>query len=467
MGNFYVLEPQTEKIQSNPSSHEAIRIGAHEMTYIISQDFPDSLALTAAALWSLFDNALDEKPGCKCTFIVPGGSFLQCRERWKGWLVWHLTIGGSDSNPCRGDQCHLNVRVSLSEEQDCVTIQTTTPCILGWYVESRTEPTTPLWDSLPVSDSFKKRELTSYLLKELQIQAQLSASLVANPLIGGAATFGKVYYGIEGSIDNTSLLALETAAVATVLIYDELRGVHLLCEGADIIELICLQYLRRLGLQNSDLPAFNHYTPLERCRTWYSSAFVLRSGNQISGDQLVRQATSIVSQLQNAVEKAYKVSLPYWSLEEVIRGGVINPVKRPHAKTASWEALASQSPPLILAIGSIHEPLLSASGQPFSRPASRGHIKILQRFTASEPSGLITDLQRMRIWFGRAEFIQSMTLCRTEDTVQFGNDQDDYDFVLKVTEYQKDEQANSSILKEFFCDPCVAGSRAECVHFVR
>ncbi|KAL9607641.1 MAG: hypothetical protein Q9167_007464 [Letrouitia subvulpina] len=464
-GNVHILASQPEKIRSNPESHKEVKDDARDITYMISRHFPGSLVLTAAALWSLFDNILEENPRCKCTFIVQGGAYLQCREQWKGWLVWHLATGESNPNLCKGDQCHLNVRVSFSEEQDCVTIQTTKPCILGWNVESRTEPTTPLWDILPVTRSFKRKELTSYNLKELQVQAQLSAPLVVNPLIGGAATFGKTHYGIEESIDSTSLLALEVAAVATVLIYDEFRGVHLLCEGADIIELICMQYLRRLGLQNSDLPAFNHHTALGRCRTWYSSAFVLRSGNQISGDQLVRQATSIVSQLQNAVEKASKVSLPYWLLEEVIRGGLIHPVKRPHAKKASWEALASQSPPLILAVGSIHEPLMSATGQPFSRPAARGHIRLLQRFTASESSGVITDLSRMGIWLTRAEFIQNMTLCRTNDTVQFGNDRNDHDFVLQVKDCQTDEKANKSF--EELCRVCIDGSISNCVHFIR
>lgn len=171
----------------------------------------------------------------------------------------------------------------------------------------------------------------------------------------------------------------------------------MLCEGADIIELICVQYLRALGLQNSAMPTFNHSTPRGRLLTWYNSVFDSRIGRQISGDHLIRQATSMVSQLHKSVKTASKVSLPYWSLEELMRGGVINPIKRPHAKSASWEALASHSPPLILAVGSIPKTLISTKGEAVFRPAAKGHIRLFRRFTGSESSGIITDLERMRI----------------------------------------------------------------------
>ena len=465
-GNVHSLLQPSWTTPNVPNPHENSKDDAPGLAYMLSQRYPDSLALTAAALWSLFDNHLEPIPGCKCTFVVPGGAHLQCREEWEEWLIWHLAMNKSDLPLCTGDRCHRNIRFSLSEEQDCITILTTTPCILGWNVATRAQPTAPLWDVLSVSKSFKQRQLTSYTLKEFQVQAQLSAAFPVTPLIGGAATFGKTHYGIEESIDHSSLLALETAAVSTVLVYDELRELHLLCEGADIIELICVQYLRYLGILDSAMPIFNHPTPLGRLWTWYNSAFASRTGRQIPGDQLVRQATSTVSQLYKAVKTASEVSLPYWSLEEVMRGGVIHAIKRPHAKPASWEAIASQRPPLILAVGSIQMALMSAKGEVFGRPAATGVNNIFQRFTASKSSGIITDLKRMRIWFNQADLSQNMTLCRTEESVQFGLGQRDHDFILKVQKHQTGGQVNGCPVEEL-CDVCSSGTVANCVHLVR
>ena len=458
-----LMQPSFWNIQTIPNPHENTGGDARGLAYMLS---PDSLALTAAALWSVFDNDLGPIPGCKCTFVVPGGAHLQCREKWEGWLIWHLATEKSDLPLCTGDRCHRNIRFSLSEEQDCVTILTTTPCILGWNVETRTQPTAPLWDVLPVSKSFKQRQLTSYTLKEFQIQAQLSAPFPVSPLIGGAATFGKTCYGIEESIDHSSLLALETAAVSTVLIYDELREVHLLCEGADVIELICTQYLRSLGILNSAMPTFNHPTPLGRLPTWYNSVFASRTGRQIPGDNLVRQATSTIFQLHEAVKAASEVSLPYWSLEEVMRGGVMHALKRPHAKTASWETVASQSPPLILAVGAIQKALMSATEEASGWPAAKRLNRFFLRFTASESSGIITDLQRMRIWVNQADLSQNMTLYRTKDTVQFGLDQENHEFILKVQKHQNGGQVNGCSIEEL-CDTCSSETVANCVHLVR
>ena len=79
------------------------------------------------------------------------------------------------------------------------------------------------------------------------------------PDVGGAAIFGNTHYGVAQPIEYDSLLELETAAVATMLLYDEVRQVHLLCEGTDVIELICIQYLRNLDLEPCVVPVFNHY----------------------------------------------------------------------------------------------------------------------------------------------------------------------------------------------------------------
>lgn len=426
--------------------------------------FPDSLALTAAALWSLFDNSLEPRPGCGCTFGVPGGAYLQCKEEWEGWLIWHLETEESDVPLCVGDQCHLNMRVSLKEREDGFTIQTRTPCILGWKAETRTHPTTPLWDVLALSTSFtKKREITSLALKEIQVQAQLSIPLPVNPMFGGAATFGKTHYRVSHSIDHTSLLAMESMAVATVLIYDEVRGVHLLCDGADIIELICMQLLRTLSLDESALPTFNHSTSLGRLRTWYNSVFTSQTGRQFSGDTLIREASVIISQLCETVKNVPNGSLPYWSLQEVLRGGTVRPLKPPRAKLGSWEALASKIPPLILAVGSIHKPLIYATEAVPPWLSARKRTGLFQRLARPESSGIISDLQRMRTWLKRAEFYQKMTLCRTEDSVQVETDQD---FILTVKISQGGEQAEQCEMVDL-CVNCVPGANTtECAHLI-
>ena len=464
-GNIHSLLPATVP-RSLTDPPENTTGNSPATTSTLSQHFPDSLALTAAALWSLFDNVLEWRPKCRCTLNAPGGAHLQCRKIWGNWLVWHLVTRESGKPSCIGDQCHSNIRVSLSEEQDCVTLQTTTPCILGWSVETRTQPSAPLWDVLPVSKSFQQRELTSYTLKAIEVQAHLLAPLSLSPQIGGAATFGKIHYGIEQSVDHSSLLALEMTAVATVLIYDELRGVHLLCEGADIIEIICVQYLRNLGLEDSRIPSFSRSTPITRLRTWYSTAFNLRTGRRISGDDLVRQATSLVSQLNEAVKIASKISLPYWSLEEVMRGGVISPIKRPHAKSASWEALASKSPPLILAVGAIRLDLMGAAKETFSKRAMRAPFNFLQRFSTSESSGIITDLQRMKIWLQRARFLQEMILFRTADTIKLGGIQEQQDFILRIKECQADGQDDETSIEDL-CRVCTHVQTNDCVHLVK
>ena len=103
-----------------------------------------------------------------------------------------------------------------------------------------------------------------YPVKEFQALAQLSVPVIVTPQIGGAITFSKQNYQVAHSIDHDSILAMETAAAAAVLIFDEKRRIHLLCNGADIIEILRLQYLRNGGLLGSSLPDFTHSTPLLR-----------------------------------------------------------------------------------------------------------------------------------------------------------------------------------------------------------
>lgn len=44
-------------------------------------EMSDCLILTAAALWSLFDNSLERMPNCQCTFRAASKDFIQCRGK--------------------------------------------------------------------------------------------------------------------------------------------------------------------------------------------------------------------------------------------------------------------------------------------------------------------------------------------------------------------------------------------------
>ncbi|EGX46033.1 hypothetical protein AOL_s00110g197 [Orbilia oligospora ATCC 24927] len=48
----------------------------------------DFLLLTAAALWSLFDNDLERLPNCQCT-LKTSKDYIQCRGKLDGWFIWH------------------------------------------------------------------------------------------------------------------------------------------------------------------------------------------------------------------------------------------------------------------------------------------------------------------------------------------------------------------------------------------
>ena len=61
------------------------------------------LRLTAACLWSLFDNALQRVLGCSCTFISEGGDYLQCKYKRGRWLIWHIPEFTNDL--CNGYEC--------------------------------------------------------------------------------------------------------------------------------------------------------------------------------------------------------------------------------------------------------------------------------------------------------------------------------------------------------------------------
>ena len=434
----------------------------------ISADFPDSLILTSAALWSLFDNELEEIPGCRCTLRAPGETYLQCTGTWRKWYLWHFeTQSTGGKPPCSSDTCWSTGDLPWDEQQNRMAVSPAMPCILGWKVESRTRPNEPLWTSLTLSGNFKQKEIGTFSLHEIQAQIQLIAPLSVSPQFGGAATFRKTHYRVAQSMDHDSHLASEAMAVATVLIYDESRQVHLLSEGSDIIELLCVNYLRNLGLsdQIDEREVFTHKTSRERLNTWHDSNFQALTGRLITGDRMVRQATKVVSQLFEKIQEMPATSRPCWPLENVLKGGLMTPYKRPSCKTASWEALMEKSRPLILAVGSIHHNLIDADG-PFQTTKSRARTNTFRRFVSdAEPAGLIADYPRMDLWLQRVALIQEFRLHRTNARFKLKTNMVRTEPIWEVR--RKDETGLFHLpLQGDTCRLCSSGLDTCCVHLI-
>jgi hypothetical protein len=205
----------------------------------------DCLLLTAAALWSLFDNSLERVPFCWCTFETADGDYIQCRQSEDGWLLWHTF---SKATPCNGQGCNLNVPIALTAEEAGFRLETTTPCALGWLATSRHSPTSTIWTTVRVTAQFRQKKYVKYTVKEIQALAQLNVPVPVTPLLGGAVSFAKRYFEVANSIEHDSIHAMERAAAAVVLVYDERRGVHLTLDGADVIEMCCIHFLKENGM---------------------------------------------------------------------------------------------------------------------------------------------------------------------------------------------------------------------------
>jgi len=187
---------------------------------------------------------------------------------------------------CRGLRCASNIRVALGPEEIGDRLFTTSLCVLGWMAESRTTPEQPIASKFPVTPEFGKGHLIKYEQESLEAQAHLSVSAVVNPQVSFATTFSKRRYKVANSIEEDSIIATNVASSRMVLIYCEARGLHLMMYGADLVEGICIELLKKL-LCNG-LPTTTHDNALSRLRTWQSSSFVSATGNAIPGDELVR-----------------------------------------------------------------------------------------------------------------------------------------------------------------------------------
>lgn len=441
----------------------------------------DGLMLSAAALWSLFDNALERVPDCQCTFKMAAPpwedvetmgaaasspmaqGFLQCRGSNENWLLWHYQ---PDERPCRGERCDDNVRIALTSAEAGERLYTTTPCVLGWTAESRTAPTQLLWvkDRLAVSNDFKKRVLERYVMKELQALAQLSVPAVVTPQIGGAVTFAKRKYQVAHSIDHKSDLAMEMAAAAVVLLFDESRGIHITCDGADMIEVLCLQYLHSMGIA-SDLPRFCHTTALNRLRTWHHSGFRSLTGQLVTGDHLIREASSRISRFVEYTRQKTerKSGLLYWLLEDVLLDREARAVRAPNRQHNSWRTLAFTAPPLIFAVAELDARYIQADGCPVQWQGSEDRPKphfSLFRSPTEAGGGVLASWREMKRWLAQASLSCQANLSPTPDRMLFGTGEKDWE-----STYQVVERGQASVNRLFeSCKTCEQLQSRRCLH---
>jgi hypothetical protein len=433
----------------------------------------DCLVLTAAALWSLFDNSLERMPNCQCTFRAAGGDFIQCRSKQGGWFIWHTF---SHESTCEGKNCDDNIRISLAAEEAGQRLHTTSPCALGWFAMGRHSADSTIWKRLSATAEFKQKTLVKYAVKEFQIQAQLSVPAVVHPQIGCAVTFSKQNYAIAYSIDHDSIIAMERAAAFVVLIYDESRRLHLTFDGADVIEMCCIHFLREIGCDRSHLPSFTHSSALLRLQTWLCSNFVSIRGTYFTGDQLVRQATRKISELIEITKRAFEedTKLLYWLLEDVLRGCSGQALKAPRCQHASWHKLAFAAPPLILVVGELDAQLLTMSGTPLRWSASESKPTAIFKkvfgltgiFDNSfAPGGIAGSQETVRRWFLQGHSYVQSSLIATMDKVIYGEQLTDVEHTHEVN---KNHNGDKVSFDHVFANcTCTHTETQRCLHYIQ
>lgn len=447
-------------IFSATSISRASEYSSREETLLPYPYMSGSLTLTAAALWTLFDNALKRAPGCHCTFQAASKEYLQCRSKQGKWLIWHLS---NDENICGGRFCTQNVKIALTKDESGEMLFTTSPCILGWFATSRDNPQSKIWTVLGVSSEFKRKPFETYKVKKFQALAQLSVPLIISPQIGGAITFSKRNYEVANSIDPHSKLALESVATTTVLVFDERRQIHLTLDGADIIEMCCLQHLRTVGYDPAGLPPFSHYTALQRLATWSASTFPCPTGSSITGDHLVREITNCISALIDQNKLAVKDSeFLYWPLEDTLQGVPSKALKAPRCQHNSWHRLAFKAVPLILIVGEIDSCLLSETGTDFTLSESNAG-------SASRPRGLFGRFQHnvvhggvvgsretVKRWMLQGQLFDSISLRLSDSQLSHG----------ELSEHAYEIVEGSSVNGVGFNCSCKGDISKSCLHYI-
>jgi hypothetical protein len=386
----------------------------------------DGLILTTAALWSLFDNSLERLRGCKCTFKSGGGDFIQCRQKINSWFLWHTF---SEGPTCQGEQCNFNVCVALTDKDPGEYVTLTSPCVLGWTVDARSFPDSALWYTLKVSDKFRSKKYRKYEIQNVQAQAFLSAPVVPSPQVGAAITFSLRNYRIANSLDYGSHLAMELVAATVVLIFDERRGIHFTCDGADIIEILCLEKLRALGYRNLDRSLFSNESALLRIPTWCHTRFVTSTGSSIPGENLVREASKTLSRALELSRTACveDSALLYWPLDDVLReNGVACRKPRVKVKETSWHSLAFECPPLIFAVGELEAGLVNRN---IDHPLQWIDPSSKELFPSG---GIVGSRHEIDRWLFQANSRFAACLEQTENRLSFGRNDNDTELSYQI-----------------------------------
>ena len=438
-------------------------------------DLDDVLILTAAALWSLFDNSVQRMPNCQCTFKSEGGDYIQCKRRHGTALLWHIFT--SEGSLCRGLRCLENLRVALGPKEDGDRLFTTSLCILGWTAESRTTPGQPIASKFSVTSGFMKGRIIKYEQESIEAQAHLSVPTVVTPQLSFATTFSKRRYKVANSIDEDSITATNLASTSIVLIYCETRGLHLMMYGADLIEGICVELLKKLLCAGH--PEFFHNSTLGRIRTWQNSSFVSATENVIPGEELVRQAAKRINKLiesTNTAAMELNGRLSYWVLEHLLCGHNSQALKAPsnHIHT-SWHTVAKKSPPLILVVGEIDARLISQDAGPLqwttkSRKRKRPEfVHFIEPFvmrkslTDARYGAVLGTKETLTRWLHQVGIAFCGRIQETNDRVRYGNGvfEDTYHVLGGI------EGIGSAIPASIGCITCHHDVGVHCLHYLQ
>jgi hypothetical protein len=222
-------------------------------------------------------------------------------------------------------------------------LQARTPCILGWPASLRKSAKHPITEKLALSERFAGNTAVTCQIESFQIQGQVGLSAPATVNATASASFKLNRYSVVNSMSSEVTVALARLEQSTILVYCEERKVHLAVHGADIIELICAQLCKEVchemesdddeleGICDrgfSSRPKFQHNTAIGRMRTWRNSVFISKTGHEISGECLVREASNRISRLLDTA-KSYEKGPLYWSLRDLIAGGKCTGLKAP------------------------------------------------------------------------------------------------------------------------------------------
>ena len=88
-----------------------------------NETIQDGLMLTAAALWSLFDNSLQRIQNCTCSLESVGGNIIQSKVQRNNWLLWRTLA--PNEKVCDGTQCIENQSISFADGKKGKRLYTT------------------------------------------------------------------------------------------------------------------------------------------------------------------------------------------------------------------------------------------------------------------------------------------------------------------------------------------------------